>query len=230
MQDLRRGGRARLARRLKANASEPHLPRQRDARQRGQPRPGGDRPHQPVLLVPAARRRSAPGDALGRLAYFAPHDPGYVLDVSGAGVLKSSKHQAAAQKFLAFLVSKQGQEIIADRSDSYEYPIGSGVTTRRRRRRSTSSSPTRSRSPSSATARPRSTCCSRPACCDRRWRRSLRRPLRSAPRRPCSHGPRPRCSGRAAVPRRWRCRWSSWLIEAQQRRRRRGRRACSSGR
>jgi iron(III) transport system substrate-binding protein len=62
------------------------------------------------------------------IAYFAPHDPGYVIDVSGAGVLKSSKHQAAAQKFVAFIVSKQGQEIIAH-SDSFEYPIASGVTT-----------------------------------------------------------------------------------------------------
>ncbi len=63
-----------------------------------------------------------------RIAYFAPRDPGYVLDVSGAAVLKSSKHQAAAQKFLAFLVSKRGQEIIAH-SISYEYPIDDGVTT-----------------------------------------------------------------------------------------------------
>ena len=62
------------------------------------------------------------------LAYFTPRDPGYVLDVSGAAILRSSTHQAAAQKFLAFLVSRQGQEIIAH-SDSYEYPIGSGVTT-----------------------------------------------------------------------------------------------------
>jgi iron(III) transport system substrate-binding protein len=61
-----------------------------------------------------------------KLAYFAPGDPGYVLDVSGAAVLKSSKHQAAAQRFLAFLVSKQGQEIIAH-SDSYEYPLLPGV-------------------------------------------------------------------------------------------------------
>jgi iron(III) transport system substrate-binding protein len=66
-----------------------------------------------------------------KIAYFAPGDPGYVIDVSGAAVLKSSAHQAAAQKFLAFLVSKQGQEIIADpsKSISYEYPIASGVTT-----------------------------------------------------------------------------------------------------
>jgi len=67
-----------------------------------------------------------------QITYFAPRDPGYVIDVSGAAVLKSSKHQAAAQKFLAFLVSKQGQEIIARASgneQSYEYPLGSGVTT-----------------------------------------------------------------------------------------------------
>ncbi len=63
-----------------------------------------------------------------KITYFAPRDPGYVLDVSGAAVLKSSRHQAAAQKFLAFLVGRQGQEIIAH-SISYEYPIGSGVST-----------------------------------------------------------------------------------------------------
>ncbi len=62
------------------------------------------------------------------IAYFAPKDVGYVLDVSAAGVLKSSTHQAEAQKLLAFLVSKAGQQIIA-RSDSFEYPVGSGVTT-----------------------------------------------------------------------------------------------------
>ena len=44
-------------------------------------------------------------------------------------MLKSSKHQAAAQRFLAFLVSKPAQEIIGGHSLSYEYPIASGVTT-----------------------------------------------------------------------------------------------------
>ena len=62
------------------------------------------------------------------IAYFAPHDVGYVLNVSGAGVLRSSTHQKAAQRFLAFLTSVQGQQIIAH-SDSFEYPIASGVTT-----------------------------------------------------------------------------------------------------
>jgi iron(III) transport system substrate-binding protein len=62
------------------------------------------------------------------ITYFAPHDPGYVLDVSGAAVLKSSKHRADAQKFVAFLVSKEGQEIIAH-STSFEYPLDDGVKT-----------------------------------------------------------------------------------------------------
>jgi iron(III) transport system substrate-binding protein len=62
------------------------------------------------------------------LHYYAPHDPGYLVDVSGAAVLKSSSQQAAAQKFVAFLVGRAGQEIIAH-SQSYEYPLGSGVRT-----------------------------------------------------------------------------------------------------
>jgi iron(III) transport system substrate-binding protein len=70
------------------------------------------------------------------ITHFAPGDPGYVLDVSGAAILKSSKHQAEDQKFLAFLVSKKAQEIIGtpgtgpDQSISFEYPIASGVTTK----------------------------------------------------------------------------------------------------
>jgi iron(III) transport system substrate-binding protein len=63
-----------------------------------------------------------------KIAYFAPGDPGYVLGISGAGILRSSKHAAAAQKFLAFLVSEKGQEII-NHSISFEYPIASGVST-----------------------------------------------------------------------------------------------------
>jgi iron(III) transport system substrate-binding protein len=66
-----------------------------------------------------------------RIAYFAASDPGYVVDVSGAAILKSSAHQAAAQQFLAYLVSQQAQEIIANpaKSISFEYPIAAGVTT-----------------------------------------------------------------------------------------------------
>jgi iron(III) transport system substrate-binding protein len=60
------------------------------------------------------------------LSYFAPQDAGYLETISAAGVLKSSTHQAAAQKFLAFLTSHAGQSVLAH-SDSFEYPIAPGV-------------------------------------------------------------------------------------------------------
>ena len=66
------------------------------------------------------------GSVHAKIAYFAPRDPGYVQDVSGAGIVKSSKHQAAAQRFLAFLTSEAGQNVLAH-SDSFEYPLHPGV-------------------------------------------------------------------------------------------------------
>ena len=60
------------------------------------------------------------------LHYFAPHDPGMLVDVSAAAALKSSKNAADAQRFLAYLVSKPAQTIIAT-SESYEYPLRPGV-------------------------------------------------------------------------------------------------------
>ncbi len=68
------------------------------------------------------------GNVHSAITYFAPRDPGYVLDVSGAAILRSSRNKADAQKFLAFIVSKQGQEIIAH-STSFEYPLDDGVKT-----------------------------------------------------------------------------------------------------
>jgi iron(III) transport system substrate-binding protein len=71
-----------------------------------------------------------------KITYFAPRDPGYVIDISGAAILKSSKHNAAAQKLVAYLVSREGQGVIANsgygrgQSTSFEYPIASGVTTK----------------------------------------------------------------------------------------------------
>lgn len=60
------------------------------------------------------------------LHYYAAGDPGDLVNVSAAAVLRSSSHQAAAQRLLAFLVSHAGQEAIAH-SDSYEYPLRPGV-------------------------------------------------------------------------------------------------------
>jgi len=66
------------------------------------------------------------GNIHAKLAYFSPRDPGYVEDVSGAAVLASSAHRAAAQRFLAFLTSRTGQEVLAH-SESFEYPLHPGV-------------------------------------------------------------------------------------------------------
>lgn len=67
------------------------------------------------------------GELHSALHYYAPRDPGDLLDVSGAGVLRSSSHRAAAQAFVAFLVSRAGQQAIAH-SHSYEYPLRPGVS------------------------------------------------------------------------------------------------------
>jgi iron(III) transport system substrate-binding protein len=61
-----------------------------------------------------------------KLSYLAPGDPGYVEAISGAAILKSSKHQAAAQEFLRFITSQAGQTVIAH-SESFEYPINPHV-------------------------------------------------------------------------------------------------------
>jgi iron(III) transport system substrate-binding protein len=60
------------------------------------------------------------------LHLLAPGDVGELINISGAAVLASSSHKAAAQRFLAFLVSAAGQETIAH-SHSYEYPLRPGV-------------------------------------------------------------------------------------------------------
>ncbi len=69
------------------------------------------------------------------IAYFAPHDVGYVIDVSGAGVLSSSQHAAEAQKLVAFLSSRAGsadhrpqrQLRVPDRVARHDGPTGDPV-------------------------------------------------------------------------------------------------------
>jgi iron(III) transport system substrate-binding protein len=56
------------------------------------------------------------------LYYFPNGDVGAVENVSGAAILAASTHRRNALKFIAFLTSKAGQEIIA-RGDDFEYPI-----------------------------------------------------------------------------------------------------------
>ncbi len=61
-----------------------------------------------------------------QLHFFGNQDPGAFISVSGAGVLKSSDDAADAEKFVDFLVSKQGQQVIAD-SYALEYTLNPEV-------------------------------------------------------------------------------------------------------
>ncbi len=62
-----------------------------------------------------------------KVYHFKDGDVGGLINISGAAVLKSSKHQAAAQKFLAFLVSEKAQQILGQSDIDYEYPLRPGV-------------------------------------------------------------------------------------------------------
>jgi iron(III) transport system substrate-binding protein len=72
------------------------------------------------------RREQGAGGTHSRLHPFAKGDPGDLINVSGAAVLKSSSKQTDAQKLLEYLVSAAGQRTLAT-SDSYEYPLRPGI-------------------------------------------------------------------------------------------------------
>lgn len=57
--------------------------------------------------------------------YFKRRDAGAFVSVSGGGVLASSKNSEAAQKFLQWITSKAGQDILRT-GDSFEYAVGVG--------------------------------------------------------------------------------------------------------
>jgi iron(III) transport system substrate-binding protein len=62
-----------------------------------------------------------------KLYHFKGGNIGGLVNISGAAVLKSSKNQAAAQKFLAFLVSRQAQRLLGLSEVDFEYPLRPGV-------------------------------------------------------------------------------------------------------
>jgi iron(III) transport system substrate-binding protein len=72
------------------------------------------------------RHEVGAGNVRAKLHFF-PGDPGSLANVSGAAILSSAPHPKAAQRFLAYLVSKAGQRVIAH-SDSFEYPLNPHVT------------------------------------------------------------------------------------------------------
>lgn len=61
-----------------------------------------------------------------KLHFFKGQDPGAFVSVSGAGVLKASKKQELAQKFVAYLTGQAGQTVLAD-STALEYTLNPDV-------------------------------------------------------------------------------------------------------
>lgn len=73
-----------------------------------------------------ALAREIGADDMNSAIYNIGHgDPGTLITVSGAGVLKSSKNADAAQRFVAFMVSAEGQQAIVDAIA--EYPLRPGI-------------------------------------------------------------------------------------------------------
>jgi iron(III) transport system substrate-binding protein len=66
------------------------------------------------------------GDKLTVANHFlAAGDPGALVNVAGAGILKSSKKTEAARKLIAFLLDTESQQRFA--KETFEYPLVSGV-------------------------------------------------------------------------------------------------------
>lgn len=57
--------------------------------------------------------------------YMAPQDPGGLVNVAGVGILESTDNRRAAQAFVDYMLSREGQEYFAE--TTYEYPLAAGV-------------------------------------------------------------------------------------------------------
>ncbi len=73
----------------------------------------------------ALAKESGAENMKSALHYVAKGDAGALVNLSPAGVLKTAKNAAAAQKFLAFLVSEEGQKVLV--STYAEYPVRVGI-------------------------------------------------------------------------------------------------------
>lgn len=74
-----------------------------------------------------AESEGGPDNLTSKVHFMSDGDPGALILSSGAAILKSSKHQAEAQAFLAWLVDPAGgQEVVA--TTTPQYPAAPGVT------------------------------------------------------------------------------------------------------
>jgi iron(III) transport system substrate-binding protein len=59
--------------------------------------------------------------------FFAPGDPGNLINVAGVGILATGRNRAAAERFVRFLLSAPAQQFFA--GEVSEYPVIEGVLT-----------------------------------------------------------------------------------------------------
>jgi iron(III) transport system substrate-binding protein len=57
--------------------------------------------------------------------FLADGDPGSFVNAAGVGVLGTSDHQEAAERFVSFLVGPEAQEYFAE--NTFEYPLAAGI-------------------------------------------------------------------------------------------------------
>ncbi|HSL64004.1 MAG TPA: iron ABC transporter substrate-binding protein [Gaiellaceae bacterium] len=57
-------------------------------------------------------------------------DPGALVNVAGAAVVAGAEHAEAAQRFVEFLLSEEGQRFYAEEAAEAEYPLAEGVEPR----------------------------------------------------------------------------------------------------
>jgi iron(III) transport system substrate-binding protein len=69
---------------------------------------------------------------VSKIYHFSHGDPGGLINISGAAVLKYAPHPQAAAKLLAFMVSKPAQTLLAHSTVDFEYPLRPGVSANKR--------------------------------------------------------------------------------------------------
>jgi iron(III) transport system substrate-binding protein len=72
------------------------------------------------------RQELGAGSTHSKVYYFPNGNVGGLENISGAAVLASSSHQAAANQFVSFLISAESEKILAS-GDTFEYPVRPGV-------------------------------------------------------------------------------------------------------
>jgi iron(III) transport system substrate-binding protein len=71
------------------------------------------------------KQKKEQGDVPAENKFLKSDDPGSLVNVAGVGVLKTAKNKAAAEAFVNYLLSEQGQNAVVTATS--EYPVVEGV-------------------------------------------------------------------------------------------------------